>query len=283
MLPEWVPGDKLLFLQRRMWWSFRWQILTLLLLGKIDRKFATKNPPHISLPKYQKISSPWTSGTALMQRSSFTCNASTIPREMKVHWDIKGRFCKRVVLANVPSLRFSFQGNMRTYPGASFRSGGTSESTLVPVFVPGEHPPKPPFWKTTLLSTPERCDTSIIKSVRGPIWLDDRGTGQWKWLEEVPRRTSLVPLAFPCFVLCLIGLETKNVLDYQGRAGDHFHCTVERSPGHIRCRSVARHPCDTLYLWRQSTTEARIQVRHLHYHRELQGAAPRGRQLLSIS
>ena len=71
---------------------------------------------------------------------------------------------------------------------------------------------------------------------RGPIWLDDRGTGQWKWLEEVPRRTSLVPLAFPCFVLRLIGLETKNVLDYQGRAGDHFYCTVERSPGHIRCR-----------------------------------------------
>ena len=28
-----------------------------------------------------------------------------------------------------------------------FRSGGTSERTLVPVFVPGEHPPKPPFWK----------------------------------------------------------------------------------------------------------------------------------------
>ena len=56
-------------------------------------------------------------------------------------------------------------------------------------------------------------------------------------MEEVPRRTSLVPLAFPCFALRLIGLEAKNVLDYQGRAGDHFHCTVERSPGHIRCRS----------------------------------------------
>ena len=71
-----------------------------------------------------------------------------------------------------------------------------------------------------------------------PIWLDNRGTGQWKWLEEVPRRTSLAPLAFPCFVLRLIGLETKNVLDYQGRAGDHFHCTVEPSPGHIRCRKT---------------------------------------------
>ena len=59
-------------------------------------------------------------------------------------------------------------------------------------------------------------------------------------MEEVPRRTSLVPLAFPCFVLRLIGLETKNVLDYQGRAGDHFHCTVEPSPGHIRCANWAK-------------------------------------------
>ena len=33
------------------------------------------------------------------------------------------------------------------YPRSGFRSGGTSECTLVPVFVPGEQPPKPPFWK----------------------------------------------------------------------------------------------------------------------------------------
>ena len=31
-----------------------------------------------------------------------------------------------------------------------FVPGDTSECTLVLVFVPGEHPPKPPFWKTTL-------------------------------------------------------------------------------------------------------------------------------------
>ena len=40
----------------------------------------------------------------------------------------------------------------------------------------------------------------------------------------------------PLFLHCLIVVETKNVLDYQGRAGDHFHCPVEPSPGHIRCR-----------------------------------------------
>ena len=38
-------------------------------------------------------------------------------------------------------------------------------------------------------------------------------------MEEVPRRTSLVPLAFPCFVLCLIVVETEGLLDYQGHAG----------------------------------------------------------------
>ena len=58
-------------------------------------------------------------------------------------------------------------------------------------------------------------------------------------MEEAPRRTSLVPLAFPCFLHCLIGVETEGLLDYQGRAGDHFHCAVEPSPGHIRRRDLS--------------------------------------------
>ena len=59
-------------------------------------------------------------------------------------------------------------------------------------------------------------------------------------MEEVPRRTSLVPLAFPCFLHYLVGVETEGLLDYQGRAGDHFHCMVEPSPGHIRCRRIMK-------------------------------------------
>ena len=51
---------------------------------------------------------------------------------------------------------------------------------------------------------------------------DDRGTGQWKRLEEVPRRTSLVPLAFPCFVHCLIGVETKERFRLPGAGGGSF-------------------------------------------------------------
>ena len=50
----------------------------------------------------------------------------------------------------------------------------------------------------------------------------------------------------PCFVLCLIGVETEALLDYQGRAGDHFHCTVKPSPGHIRCRSEFTPRSDSL-------------------------------------
>ena len=53
---------------------------------------------------------------------------------------IKGWFWR--ILA---SFRFSFRGNMRTYPHSGFRSAGTSECTLVPGFVPGKHLPKPPF------------------------------------------------------------------------------------------------------------------------------------------
>ena len=78
------------------------------------------------------------------------------------HWEIKGRFPKRVVLANVPSFRFSFRGNIRRnhpfgnhpvvntkkghweikgrfpkgwfwrmYPRSGFRSGGTSAKTTL--------------------------------------------------------------------------------------------------------------------------------------------------------
>ena len=48
-------------------------------------------------------------------------------------------------------------------------------------------------------------------------------------------RTPCVPLFSTLF---FIGVETEGLLDYQGRAGDHYHCTVEPSPGHIRCRGL---------------------------------------------
>ena len=88
------------------------------------------------------------------------------------------------------------------------------------------HPPKQD-WRPPVCS----FHTELHKNLPSPIYvmegvnfpcpirLDDRGTGQWKWLDEVPRRTSLVPLAFPCFVLRLIEVETEGLLDYQGGRG----------------------------------------------------------------
>ena len=33
-------------------------------------------------------------------------------------------------------------------------------------------------------------------------------------------------------------MQAEGLFDYQGRAGNDFHCTVEPSPGHIRTLSV---------------------------------------------
>ena len=111
------------------------------------------------------------------KRNCTLTKAASIPARRQraqgfFHWEIKGRFRKRVVLANVPSFRFSFRGNIgrnhpfgnhpfvntkkghleikgrfpkgwfwRTYPRSGFRSGGTSaETTLL---------------ETTLLRTPD--------------------------------------------------------------------------------------------------------------------------------
>ena len=83
---------------------------------------------------------------------------------MKFHRETKGRFRKRVVLANVPSFPVS-------------RSGGTCECTLVPVFVPGEHPNVPSFRflsrgnirQNPPFGKPPFCQPSKIASLSGVI------------------------------------------------------------------------------------------------------------------
>ena len=98
------------------------------------------------------------------------------------HWEIKGRFPKRVVLANVPSFRFSFRGNIRRnhpfenhpfvntkkghweikgrfpkgwfwrmYPRSGFRSGGTSAKTTL--------------LETTLLRTPDHSGEAFTLTI----------------------------------------------------------------------------------------------------------------------
>ena len=56
---------------------------------------------------------------------------------LNFHWEIKGRFRKRVVLANVPSFRFSFRGNIRrnhpfgNHPSANPRKGSLGDKRAV--------------------------------------------------------------------------------------------------------------------------------------------------------
>ena len=64
---------------------------------------------------------------------------------------------------------------------------------------------------------------------------DMTGRPGCRCLEEVPRRTSCVPLASP--YLCLFSWGCKQTcFRLPGAGGEHFHCTVDPSPGHIRRR-----------------------------------------------
>ena len=81
----------------------------------------------------------------------------------------KGGFVKGWFWRCVPSFRFSFRENMQTYPRSGFRSGGTSECTLVLVFVPGKHPPKPTFCKNHPFVNPRTRTTHTIGTT-GLFW-----------------------------------------------------------------------------------------------------------------
>ena len=78
---------------------------------------------------------------------------------LKNHREIKGRFRKRVVLGGYPRSGFrSGETSERTLIPV-FRCRGTSECTLVPVFVPGGTSAKTPLLETTLLGCSERKET----------------------------------------------------------------------------------------------------------------------------
>ena len=55
-------------------------------------------------------------------------------------------------------------------------------------------------------------------------------------MEEVPRRTSFAPLASPLSSNLFNRDGNGRAFRLPGEGGDHLHCTVEPSPGHIRCR-----------------------------------------------
>ena len=55
-------------------------------------------------------------------------------------------------------------------------------------------------------------------------------------MEEISRRTLRVPplRSLVCTLFNKGG--SRRVFRLPRAGGDHFHCTVEPSPGHIRCR-----------------------------------------------
>ena len=95
--------------------------------------------------------------------------------------------------ANVPSFRFSFRENMRTYPRSGFCSGRTSECTLVPVFVPKEHPPKPRFGNHPFVNPRESRLRYFRKPLRAPRPTESQSLPATK--KKIPRnpKTPIIP------------------------------------------------------------------------------------------
>ena len=132
-----------------------------------------------------------------------------------------------------PDLDLSFFVLLGTFPifpwfsrFARVWSGDFPDSSLVSVSAYEEH----------LRGTVPKGSAAQSGPFPKKKWETPRSAGQRKCLEEAPRRTSRVPLASPYLCLFFIGLETKKRFRLPGVGGEHFHCTVDLPPGHIRCR-----------------------------------------------
>ena len=75
--------------------------------------------------------------------------------------------------------------------------------------------------------------TSQKSEFRGHIVsLDEQGTVRWRKYRVVPRAHPLRP----CVLLILFNRSgSQEGFRLPGATWDHFRCTVEPSPGHIRC------------------------------------------------
>ena len=124
-------------------------------------------------------------------------------------------------MANVASFRFSFRGEhanvVRTLVPV-FRSGGTSESTLVPVFVPGEHPPKTTLLETTLLGSSENPFFFFRHFQSHFLATSPPPPGEAK----VPGRNYIRPPPFPHFWL-------KGIFQGRGVGGVYFEAPRGRN------------------------------------------------------
>ena len=78
---------------------------------------------------------------------------------------------KRLVLANVPSFRFSFRGNMRTYPRSGFSFQGSIRTYLRSGFRSGGTSAKTTLLETTLLGSSEYSllQKELLSTVHYPL------------------------------------------------------------------------------------------------------------------
>ena len=58
-------------------------------------------------------------------------------------------------------------------------------------------------------------------------------------MEEVPRHTSLVPLASPCSILSLLSLKTEELFRLPGAGRGSFPLCGGTFARHIRCRQIS--------------------------------------------
>ena len=87
-------------------------------------------------------------------------------------------------------------------------------------------------------------------------------------MEEVPRRTSLVPLAFPCFVLGLIWGGNRRAFRLPGAGGGSF--PLYGGTDHIQCRGLVilyRLWPENIYLGNSAGADCTLQT-----HRKTQEA-----------
>ena len=192
MLPEWVPDDKFLFLQWGKRWSFRWPISSLFFLGKIDRKFATKNPRHFSLPKFQNFITLnfWDRSRLRFEAIRFG-NSQELVGPLHVENSAKMKF-----------LKFAHR---RSHSWARHPRRHSGLSGIV------------------------SCDSALIRIPRIQKlkfhaqydWTT--GVREWRKLRAAPRSHPLRPLVCTLFNRGA----NRRAFRLPGEGGDHCHCTVK--------------------------------------------------------
>ena len=80
----------------------------------------------------------------------------------------------------------------------------------------------------------------------------------WRKFRVVPRSYPLRPPCVPLLSTLFNRGGNRRAFRLPGEGGDHFHCLVEPSPGHIRCREC----CDFYYVPKNWSTQPGLHPNH---------------------